>query len=182
MEHNPVHPEQGGRSSAATLTAGLVYHSLKQTQTNTPDPEQEPDVERDQDGSIKAVKFTILWSEGSADSNLEFSTWDAVNAWLQELRDEHAANYGPSSLCYFKTKFRIDYADGEVYEGRIDVNSTDFNLGKHVYDFVSFHTGLRCPAHMTEDQYQGYLSTLERRCPGTIEQYRRFVETYEIQF
>ncbi len=108
-------------------------------------------------GKIKMQKLIIVWSEGLADENIEYDSWYNFNVELQKIANEHDADGYTGA--YAKTKFQIVWNDGEVYEGRLDVNTKDdTNVGQHVLDFLKFHTGEFQPAHMSDEDYQSYLS------------------------
>jgi hypothetical protein len=65
-------------------------------------------------------------------------------------------------LGYFKTDFEIEWADGEKYDGRLDIKAinsdgADHRLGHHIRQFVTFYGGLltpeTLPKHITPEQY-----------------------------
>lgn len=106
---------------------------------------------------IMMQKLIIVWSERLVEENVEFTSWDTFNAKLEEITQEHDKDGYTGA--YAKTKFQIIWQDGEVYEGRLDINTQDdTNVGQHTLDFLNFHSGKHCPAHMSEAEYQNYLS------------------------
>lgn len=128
---------------------------------------------------IKATKITILWSEASNNENIEFTgdnVFGQANAYLKRL----ARTLPEKHLGYYKTKFRIEYEDGVVYEGRYDLKRHDViygNIGRHVRQFCEFYSGRRKPDHMTEQEYRGLLGMHNKQF---IEQCGQFLDTYEI--
>src|SRR6266853_2565243 len=56
---------------------------------------------------------------------------------------------------YDKTDFRIEWADGETYEGRYDLTGEDVSkhnlLGAHIQHFLNFHAVLLCPEHLSRE-------------------------------
>lgn len=128
---------------------------------------------------IKAVKITILWSEASYDENIEFTgknVFGQANDYLKRL----AHGLPEKHLGYYKTKFRIEYEDGETYEGRYDLKRHDViygDLGRHVRQFCEFYSGRKKPDHLTVEQYQSCLASYP---PDMPEQWGRFLDTYEI--
>lgn len=75
--------------------------------------------------TIKSAKIT--WSEGLIETSQDieenqptFTTWADVNAKLREL-----ALDAPKGGGYYKTGYRIEFTDGQTYEGRIDLHHID---------------------------------------------------------
>lgn len=102
---------------------------------------------------IKMQKIVILWSEGLVDEDVEFTSWKEFNTLLREIAQEHDKDGYTGA--YAKTKFHLTWTDGEVYEGRLDVNTKeDTNVGQHILDHLRFYAGQWKPAHLTEKAYQ----------------------------
>lgn len=130
-----------------------------------------------------ATQITITRAEGPADlcdiprifTGPE--CWHAASAWL--LSQE--ATF-PETGGYDKHDFAITFADGYVYEGRLDCQGLqgsgdpDLDVAAHVRGFLRFHAGERRPAHMTQRQYLEYLA----RRPEAVEECRALLETYAI--
>lgn len=57
--------------------------------------------------------------------------------------------------------FKITWQDGEVYNGRYDLEREDGTkknlIGEHVQQFLTFHAGYWCPSHLTKEAYADYL-------------------------
>jgi hypothetical protein len=84
---------------------------------------------------------------------------------------------------YDKTDFRIEWADGETYEGRYDLQREDEGksnlLGSHVQHYLNFHAGLFCPEHMSREDYENYLKRVgadETQRAATL----AFLQNYEL--
>ena len=126
-------------------------------------------------GKINMKKLVIVCSEGLIGENIEFNSWNDFNSQLIELALEHDKDGYTGS--YYKTKFQIHWEDGEVYEGRLDVNTMeDTNVGLHVKQHLQFHTGECCPDHMTQEEYDGYLKFVE--CD--VNEAKSYLEKYNI--
>ena len=128
---------------------------------------------------VKATKITILWSEATRVENIEFigeNVFQQANDYLKWL----AHGLPGKHLGYYKTKFRIDYQDGETYEGRYDLKRHDIfygDLGRHVRGICEFCSGRKKPDHLTEEQYRNCLASYPS---GMSEQCSQFLDTYEI--
>lgn len=128
---------------------------------------------------IKATKITILWSEASYDENIEFTgdnVFSQANAYLKRL----ARTLPEKHLGYFKTKFKVDYENGETYEGRYDLKRHDIlygDIGRHIKNFCKFYAGRANPTHITPEQYKLFLQQIG---DNTINEFGRFLDTYEI--
>lgn len=125
-------------------------------------------------GRIQMQKVVILWSEGLAEEDIEFTSWQAVNDTLWQIAlDNDKDGY---TGCYAKTKFRLTWADGETYEGRLDVNTKeDYDLGQHILDHLNFYGGLHCPAHWNEEEYQRFIHN-----DNNPQEYIDYLNKYEI--
>lgn len=123
---------------------------------------------------IKMEKIVILWSEGLYEENVTFTSWKAFNAQLHEIAQQHDKDGYTGA--YAKTKFALTWADGEVYEGRLDVNTrSDTNVGQHMLDHLRFYTGQYCPSHMEQEQYQAIIQDTNRQ------DYIDYLNKYEIE-
>lgn len=72
-----------------------------------------------------------------------------------------AARTAPATGGYDKCDFKITFSDGNTYEGRIDlqrVHTAGYSIGQHVIGFLEFISGMRRPAHLSEDRYRAYLA------------------------
>lgn len=128
---------------------------------------------------IKATKITILWSEASRDENIQFTGEDVfgqANYYLKRL----AHTLPEKHLGYYKTKFKIDYEDGETYEGRYDLKRHDIiygDIGRHIRNFCKFYAGKAKPTHITPEQYKLFL---QQTGETIVKEFGRFLDTYQI--
>jgi hypothetical protein len=132
---------------------------------------------------VPTKRITITWTESAnvpEGTSFEGSTcWrDANEAILRIAKD------APKGGAYDKTGFEIEWADGRDYEGRIDVthdmSRLPAPLTKHVFDFNTFASGRRRPAHLTEESYRAYLAATESHFPGSETGHARILDAYQI--
>jgi hypothetical protein len=122
----------------------------------------------------------LLWTESSDQSWLSrpLSTWseaeDAIHAMAAV-----APEYG-----YDKTRFRVEWADGEVYEVRLDIARVVVGipcpLAGHVRRALEFTSGRWRPANMTEERQQSFLAENERLHPGGAAWAGKILDGYEL--
>ncbi len=103
---------------------------------------------------VQMKEIKIIRHEGTGDfDGFTTDNWDHFNSILEKIAQQHGDDCG-----YTKTKFNLTWADGETYEGRLDVNTKDDKkVGKHILDFLNFHTGEHCPDHLTQEEYTRFL-------------------------
>lgn len=70
---------------------------------------------------------------------------------------------GSSAGGYDKVKFSIKWSDGTVFGGRYDLVHPEASneiacFGEQARRYFEFSSGLKCPSHMTERQYQQVLN------------------------
>lgn len=126
---------------------------------------------------MKKIPMTTIafgFSEADGLRNRTFTTWGAADRAVFAVAREKT-NGG-----YYKTVFSVTFADGYVYEGRLDVKANEWSLGAHILAHCEFGTGLHCPAHMTPAQYEEMLRTQEHYHPGRQAHYRELLATYQI--
>lgn len=134
-----------------------------------------PVAEPVKNGKVQMEKVVILWSEGLADEDVTFTSWEEVNQTLRQIAQEHDKNGYTGA--YAKTKFQVYWADGETYEGRLDVNTKyDYDLGQHILDHCRSHGGIQKPEQWTEAEYQRYINEV-----GNPQDYLDYMEKYDIQ-
>jgi hypothetical protein len=105
------------------------------------------------------------------------SIWDAANAELLRMSRTAPERGGG----YDKTDFKIEYADGETYKGRIDLQRGENNdVDKHMRDFLTFMGGQRKPAHMSKEKYEAYIRSVNQEDPGYSENVLEWLDKYEI--
>jgi hypothetical protein len=127
-------------------------------------------------GKIKAVKFTINWSEWGTKEPLIFDGWRTFNIQLKQIANDHARRYGKSGN-YYKTSFTVEWADGHTHEGRLDVNGTDdHNLGEHILSYFQFFGGLIRPDWMDDAKWERHLTQIEATKQGFVD----FLDSHEV--
>jgi hypothetical protein len=122
----------------------------------------------------------LLWTESSDQSalNRPLSTWseaeDAIHA-MARVAPEHG---------YDKTGFRVEWADGERYEVRLDIVRVVVEvacpLACHVRRALEFTSGRWRPANMTEERQQSFLAENERLRPGGAAWAAKILDGYEL--
>lgn len=86
---------------------------------------------------------------------------------------------------YDKTDFQVEWADGETYEGRYDLQQEDTTkgnlIGSQIQHFLGFHAGLFCPQSMTREQYEAHLNRSgEEEGSKNRAEALNFLQNYEI--
>jgi hypothetical protein len=100
---------------------------------------------------IAAVKIEILWTEADNYKRPAFDSWADVDIVLFGIG---ATVKGGG---YHKTAFRVTWADGETYEGRIDARPGRTNIREHMRDYCLYHSGRAHPWHYTAEDWAAYL-------------------------
>lgn len=119
--------------------------SLKK-QLETADDKTESKKDSKKSDFVKIKKITIVWSEGDQsklpDFPKSYTTWKAANDDVKIIYDDFAKTDAGG---YNKVKFQLEWADGEDYEGRLDVSEkednpykTDNVIGVHVADYLKY--------------------------------------------
>lgn len=115
--------------------------------------------------SINIASVTITRAEGTI--NLDsFESMIEANSYLQDMALTAPANGG-----YHKVDFKVTFEDEETYTGRYDLKQEDMTKGDiadHMRSFVRFNTGQSCPAHMTPEQYEEFISQCKIDTDGWI--------------
>jgi hypothetical protein len=129
---------------------------------------------------VPLKNILLLWTESSDQSalNRPLSTWpeaeDAIHAMAKV-----APEYG-----YDKTGFRVEWADGEIYEVRLDIARVVVEipcpLASHVRRALEFTSGRWRPANMTEERQQSFLAENERLRPGGAVWAAKLLDGYEL--
>ena len=108
----------------------------------------------------------LLWTDSSDHSarNRPFSTWSEAEDAIHSM-----AAVAPERG-YDKTRFCVEWADGERYEVRLDIARVVVQitcpLAGHVRRALEFTSGRWRPANMTEERQQSFLAENERLHPG----------------
>ena len=129
---------------------------------------------------IPLKNIFLLWTESSAQSalNRPLSTWS-------EAEDQvHAMAKGAPEHGYDKTGFRVEGADSEVYEVRLDIARVVVEvprpLAGHVRRALEFTSGRWRPANITEEQQQSFLDENERLRSGSAAWAAKILDGYEL--
>jgi hypothetical protein len=130
--------------------------------------------------SVSLKDVFLLWTESSDQSalNRPLSTCseaeDAIHAMAKV-----APEYG-----YDKTGFRVEWADGEIYEVRLDIARVVVEvpcpLASHVRRALEFTSGRWRPANMTEERQREFLAENERLHSGGAAWAAKILDGYDI--
>lgn len=142
---------------------------------------------------IKATKISIAFSESHIHQDRKFDEknpkvftgehdcWINAQTYLNDL-----AHYAPQTGGYHKTDVIVEYADGEVYQGRLDLmhpscENTDNDLAAHVRRFCRCYGGLftedEMPDHLKGGRYQKFLDMYTEDDRAAL---RKMLDNYEI--
>jgi hypothetical protein len=128
--------------------------------------------------SLKNISFP--WTESSDRSWLGIS-------FLSWLDAEHAINVmaqAAPAIGYDKTSIRVEWADGERYEARLDITHATAEapspIASHIRRALEFTSGRWRPANMTEEQQQSFLAENERLRPGGAAWATKILDGYDI--
>jgi hypothetical protein len=131
--------------------------------------------------SLVPLKNIFLpWTESSAQSalNRPLSTWAEAEGAIHSM-----AAVAPERG-YDKTRFRVEWADGESYEVRLDIARVVVQipcpLAGHVRRALEFKSGRWRPANMTEERQREYLAENERLHPGGAAWAAKILDGYEL--
>ncbi len=146
--------------------------------------ERDPGVGRRRGGRLVIAlrKITIKWSESPAvHDGCTFTSFAAASAVLSAAARQRA----PFAGGYYKTSVIVEWADGETYEARIDLQHETHGhlanvVGAHVRSFCEFSSGRKCPPHMTAEAHVGYLAATEAHRPGAREGFAHVLDTYAL--
>lgn len=122
---------------------------------------------------IPMTQITLLFSEAPDFIPQSFTRWSAAHQALLQISTTMPSTHGA-----YKTDFRITFADGFLYHGRIDITPERYNLAQHIQGFCAFYAGTRQPAHLSEDQYHHFLESLHSTHPHLSLKYQQILETY----
>lgn len=130
---------------------------------------------------IKATSITLDRAEGLHEevgpvvvvgTRRSGSVWKRANRILSCW-----ATTAPKGGGYDKVDFKVEYVDGESYEGRYDMHhQEDADLAGHIGGFMQFEAGRLKPPHLTQKQYDEYLRNQGGESRAAVE----FLEKYEI--
>lgn len=126
---------------------------------------------------IQVVSITFEWSESNqVADNTTVKTFAEAEAIIFSIA-AHKDTQG-----YDKTGFKITWADGETYSGRIDVLSSYTSgkeLMKHIEDHCLYFAGERIAYHPNVEEYHNSLKAYEVN-EEKQKEYRLFLDTYNL--
>lgn len=120
---------------------------------------------------ITATKIEITFSEAGEQFCGSFDSWAGVDCRLIAMHLK-----APTGGSYHKTDFKITWSDGEIYEGRIDVDGNELpDLAAHIREFCELYSGRRAPSHSTPEKWARFvaeMTTAENRasCAAVLDQ------------
>jgi hypothetical protein len=127
---------------------------------------------------IPVQSVELLYAEGRIGFTEQFmKTYEDLDQSDIALRK--MASDAPDCGSYNKVGYKVTFADGETYEGRICLKRHDeFHshiISRSMGSFVGFHAGRHCPDHMTRKSYQQFLDRLGEE---TLKEYADFQDQY----
>lgn len=123
---------------------------------------------------IGMARIEFGFSENPLLAHRVFTSWAAADAYVRPIAEEKG-NRG-----YDKTDFSVTFADGYVYQGRLDVNCQAWSVARHIRENCAFYAGLWHPDHMSDAQYDQFLAMQAQRAPHSQAEHRKLLATYEI--
>lgn len=127
---------------------------------------------------IHVANIRICAAEGPMSKvDKTVKTFKEANTFLHEV-----CNSAPTDGTCHKVDFLITYVDGNEYKGEFAakhlsqrVEPTD--LREHLRLSLTFHAGLHCPAHMTQEKYEKVLADYGHE---TLAKATKFLTTYAL--
>lgn len=131
---------------------------------------------------IPATKIEFGFSESPAHHRV--TAFEGPGLWERARKyAKHLADYSPESLGCYKTDFKVTFADGHAYEGRLDIDGSgrDVDVAEHMRRFCTFygnrHKPETLPSHITPEQYQ---VIMRRYTNGEANYYADILDRYQI--
>ena len=126
---------------------------------------------------LKSIFFTSTESRDRSHLNRPLSWADAEAAVI--LMAAVAPDRG-----YDKAAFRIEWADGERYDGNIEIarsmSVVPAPLSSHVRRALEFTAGRWRPGEMTEEQQRAFLAEGEEFSPGRAAWAGKILDGYDL--
>ena len=127
---------------------------------------------------IRIKEITITRAEGPCSlcgEKMMFKSYHDANLWLRSQSSTF-----PKGGCYDKHDFKIEWVDGETYEGRLDCKhalevDSDLDVFEHVRDHVEFFAGLARNPWMGQHKYEAFVASLPK---DEVEAHRAFLDKY----
>jgi len=126
---------------------------------------------------IKVKQIIFEWTEAShiVKDNTVVNTFKEAEEIIFKIA-AHSHNEG-----YTKTAFIIEWEDGRIHKGRIDVQRKDAwkenPLGKH----VKYLAGVRKPCGWTDEQLKAYLKAVYDIDEQGQEEIKEILNTYALE-
>jgi Large polyvalent protein associated domain 25 len=164
------------RANGQEIGKGYDYNNnelelLFTFEDNNSQTEQKPS----QNEKIKLKSITFLWSESPViEDGHTVKTFAEADQVIKQI-----AAKAPNDGTYDKTSFRIEWEDGQTYEGRVDVQRKhifDYSLSQHVKDYALYRAGMKKPSNYSQEEYESLLQTF-----GGIEEFKQFLNCYQLE-
>ncbi|MBX0320142.1 hypothetical protein [Shouchella clausii] len=132
---------------------------------------------------IAIKEITFQWSEAPSHivkDNTTVASLKEANQIIFDIACNRANEEG-----YTKTAFTIEWNDGHIHEGRIDVNRSHCNssnpLGEHVKYFIGSLAGKNKPAQYTDEQYRNFLKSVYKIDSDKMREFEKFLQVYQLE-
>jgi hypothetical protein len=165
---------------------------VKQLREELAKPQTVTQVNVDGDGGIRSVvevvsvrEIELQRAEGREEEcvNVTVAGWaEAEDTFRRWARTAPVPSKRGGLGGYHKCDFKVTFADGETYSGRVDLDQSgdndhpdSFSLRTHVMDHVTFLAGVRRPAHIDEATYE---RIIRENGKNTKKEAREFLAKY----
>jgi len=128
-----------------------------------------------------ATQITITRAEGPTALCGTPHTFEGPDCWTAARQHLfRQSTTFPAEGGYDKHDFVVTFTDGNTYEGRLDCKHAscgdpDLNVANHVRGYQEFYAGTRCPAYMSQERYDEFLSQ-----NGHSQEAEDFLANYEV--
>lgn len=148
-----------------------------------PAAEDKPKPKWEGPGKVPAVKITLTRAEGYA-AECVTVVLEGPELWTRANGTLHGWSYtAPKSGGYNKCDFKVEYADGETYEGRYDLKHFTLempSLARHMVGFLEVASLRVKPGNMSAEDWERYAKVSRARDSEHAEAYGKFLDSYEI--
>lgn len=129
---------------------------------------------------IPVKKITITRAEGptiKCGKPHEFPSFIQASAWLWNQA------YTFPKLGYDKHDFKVEFEDGETYEGRLDCKhfsctDPDLDIYQHLLSTCRWCAGREPYPHCGMEKYKAWMAQED---PATIQSYGEFIDKYLVE-
>lgn len=128
---------------------------------------------------VPIVSIRLHVAEGPmAGKTFTVPTFKEGNSILHQV-----SNSAPTAGGYDKVDFTVTYQDGNEYAGRYDVThlsrrEAPLSIADQMRNHLTFHAGLRCPAHMTQEKYEKAIADFGHE---SVAKATKFLMTYSLE-